>query len=231
VTVIAKSLALLIFMLGLAAAEDASHTLIAPSTVCGTVELLDEFTFSDVFPEGIDCKRLPAGTRLRWSGQREPRLVDAGLSVAQVRSWEGSNGYMIAANLVSVSGQVSSPGEHRLVIQVTENDPALMNMALNNAQNLSKHYAEQEQRLRIEFVAYGPGLHMLRDDSSPVKDRILRLAKQKPDISFSACGNTMSAQGKQEKKEITLIPEARVVPTGIARIVELQEEGWSYVRP
>jgi uncharacterized protein len=64
-----------------------------------------------------------------------------------------------------------------------------------------------------------------------VKDRILRLAKQKPDITFSACGNTMSAQGKQENKEITLIPEARVVPTGIARIVELQEEGWSYIRP
>jgi uncharacterized protein len=123
------------------------------------------------------------------------------------------------------------PGEHRIVIQVTQNDPALMNLALNNAQNLTKHYAEQGQLLRIEFVAYGPGLHMLRTDSSPVKDRIIGLAKQNPEIKFSGCGNTMSAQSKQENKEITLISEARVLPAGIARIVELQEQGWSYVRP
>jgi uncharacterized protein len=143
----------------------------------------------------------------------------------------------VAARVGSVraaSGRVLShahPGEHRMVIQVTQNDPALMNLALNNAQNLTKHYAGQGQRLRIEFVAYGPGLHMLRADSSPVKERILGLAKQTPEISFSACGNTMSAQGKQENKEIMLLPEAGVVPTGIARIVELQEEGWTYVRP
>jgi uncharacterized protein len=143
----------------------------------------------------------------------------------------------VAARIGSVramSGRVLSHahrGEHRMVIQVTQNDPALMNLALNNAQNLTKHYAEQEQRLRIEFVAYGPGLHMLRADSSPVKERILSLAKRAPEISFSACGNTMSAQGKQENKEIKLLPESRVVPTGIARIVELQEEGWTYVRP
>jgi len=50
-------------------------------------------------------------------------------------------------------------------------------------------------------------------------------------VTFTGCGNTLAAQSKQENKSISLVPEARVVPAGIARIVELEEEGWTYVRP
>jgi intracellular sulfur oxidation DsrE/DsrF family protein len=47
----------------------------------------------------------------------------------------------------------------------------------------------------------------------------------------SGCGNTMRSQGKQEEKNLSLVSEARVVPSGIARIAELQEQGWAYIRP
>lgn len=122
-------------------------------------------------------------------------------------------------------------GEHRVVIQVSQNDSALMNMALNNAQNLVAHHQAKGENVQVEFVAYGPGLHMLRSDSSPVKERLSALASTTPSIVFSGCGNTMSGQSKQEGKDISLVSEARVVPTGIARILELQEQGWTYVRP
>jgi len=36
---------------------------------------------------------------------------------------------------------------------------------------------------------------------------------------------------KAESKEIPLIPQAQVVKSGVVRILELQEQGWSYVRP
>ena len=121
--------------------------------------------------------------------------------------------------------------EHRVVIQVTQNDPGLMHMALNNAQNLTTHYDGKGERVKIEFVAYGPGLHMLRSDTSPVKDRLSTFALQNPKTVFSACGNTLNNQSKQESKEITLVSEARIVETGIARVMELQEQGWAYVRP
>jgi intracellular sulfur oxidation DsrE/DsrF family protein len=118
---------------------------------------------------------------------------------------------------------------HRAVIQVTQNDPAVMNMALNNAENLTKYYRDKGEQIEIELVAYGPGLHMLRSDTSPLKGRLAVLAMD--NVTFSACGNTLNAQTKQEGKEITLVPEARIVPTGIARIIELQEQHWTYVRP
>jgi intracellular sulfur oxidation DsrE/DsrF family protein len=121
--------------------------------------------------------------------------------------------------------------EHRIIIQVTQNDPALMNVALNNAQNLLKHYEAANEKVQVEFVAYGPGLHTVRSDTSPVKERLSGFARDNPKVVFSGCGNTMANQSKQENTPISLIPEARVVPTGIGRIVELQEQGWTYVRP
>jgi uncharacterized protein len=120
---------------------------------------------------------------------------------------------------------------HRIVIQISQNDPAVMNVALNNAENLAKHYSDKGEKVDIEFVAYGPGLHMMRSDTSPVKDRLATMSLRMNNVIFSACGNTLAGQSRQENKEITLLPEARLVQTGIARILELQEQGWSYVRP
>jgi uncharacterized protein len=120
---------------------------------------------------------------------------------------------------------------HRIVIQVTQNDPAVMNMALNNAENLVKFYKDKGEAIEIEFVAYGAGLSMMRSDTSPVKDRLTSIHSTMKNVTFTGCSNTLANQSKQESKTITLVPEARLVPTGIARIVELEEQGWTYVRP
>src|ERR1700712_660701 len=120
---------------------------------------------------------------------------------------------------------------HRIVIQVTQNDPAVMNMALNNGENLAKFYKDKGEPTEIEFVAYGAGLNMVRSDTSPVKERLLAMTGAMKNVSFAGCGNTMATQSKQENKNITLVPEAHSVPSGIARVVELEEQGWTYVRP
>lgn len=120
---------------------------------------------------------------------------------------------------------------HRVVIQVTQNDPAVMNLALNNAENLVNYYKEKGEKIDVEFVAYGAGLNMVRSDTSPVKERLTAIAATMKNITFTGCGNTLANQSKQENKTITLVPEARLVPAGIARIVELEEQGWTYVRP
>jgi hypothetical protein len=133
------------------------------------------------------------------------------------------------APLFPQSKSVVHSRTHRVVIQVTQNDAAVMNMALNNAENLTKFYKDKGDKIEIEFVAYGAGLSMVRSDTSPVKERLAMLSGK--NMVFTGCGNTMANQSKMENKEITLVPEARIVPTGIARIVELEEQGWTYVRP
>src|SRR4051812_2910023 len=120
---------------------------------------------------------------------------------------------------------------HNLVLQVNTNEPATMNLALNNATNVAQYYKDLGQKVAIEIVTFGPGLHMLREDTSPVKARIETLALSTPEISFKACGNTQQNMQKAENKSIPIISQAQVVSSGVVRVMELQEKGWTYVKP
>jgi intracellular sulfur oxidation DsrE/DsrF family protein len=120
---------------------------------------------------------------------------------------------------------------HRLVLQVNTNDPAAMNLTLNNATNVAQYYKDLGEKVKIEVVTFGPGLHMLREDTSPVKARIEEMALSRPEVSFKACGNTQERMHKAENKDIPIIPQAEVVKSGVVRVMELQEKGWSYVKP
>jgi intracellular sulfur oxidation DsrE/DsrF family protein len=122
---------------------------------------------------------------------------------------------------------------HRVVIQVDQNDPAVMNLALNNATNVIDYYRAKHQDVHVDLVTYGPGLHMLRDDTSPVKDRIRQLKDYAfpSTVQFSACGNTMENMQKQEGKPVSIVSDATLVPSGVVHLMELQEKGWSYIRP
>jgi intracellular sulfur oxidation DsrE/DsrF family protein len=120
---------------------------------------------------------------------------------------------------------------HKLVIQVNDNDPKLQNLALNNAKNVVDYYKAQGQDVDVRIVTYGPGLHMLRADTSTVKQRIAEMSLETPNISFSACNNTRANMAKQEGKDIPIISEAKVVPSGVITIMELQKSGFAYVRP
>ena len=120
---------------------------------------------------------------------------------------------------------------HQLVLQVNTNDAATMNLTLNNATNVAQYYKDRGEKVAIEVVTFGPGLHMLRNDTSPVKARIETLALSTPEISYKACGNTQQNMQKAENKDIPIIPQAQVVSSGVVRVMELQEQGWTYVKP
>ena len=142
---------------------------------------------------------------------------------------------------INASAKISAPAKmssaadqkqpHRLSVQVDVNDPAVMNLALNNVSNAAQHYSELGQKVEIELVAFGPGLHMLRDDTSPVKERIKSMSEAMPNLTFAACGNTRENMTRAEAKDIPIISQAKVVKAGVVRLMELQERGWSYLRP
>jgi uncharacterized protein len=64
-----------------------------------------------------------------------------------------------------------------------------------------------------------------------VKERIKAIAEKSPAISFRACGNTYENMHKAENKDIPLLAQARLVKSGVVRLMQLQEQGWTYVRP
>jgi uncharacterized protein len=120
---------------------------------------------------------------------------------------------------------------HKLAIHVDQNDPAVMRLALGNSRNVHELYTSLGEECAIEIVCYNQGLHMLRDDTSPVKEEIRSTRAKVPQIAFAACNNTKRNMEKAEGKTIPIIEEAVVVPAGVVRLIELQEQGFKYVKP
>ncbi|MDE4174813.1 DsrE family protein [Phaeobacter sp. PT47_59] len=130
------------------------------------------------------------------------------------------------------TGEALAEGKiHHVAVHVNQNDPKVMNMALNNVQNLTNYYTSQGDTAVVEVVAYGPGLNMLIPGKSPVADRISAMSLEIDQLSFSACGNTHRKMSEKAGKEVALMDEASIVPSGVVRLVELQEQGFSYIRP
>ena len=141
-----------------------------------------------------------------------------------------------AASLVFASANTgafaaNAVKEHKIVIQVSGEDPGAMTVALGNAMNAKKYYDEKGEKLTVEIVTYGPGITMLRSDTSPVKDRIQEAKMSIPNLTLSMCANSRAATERREGKALVPIDGVQMVPAGIVRVVELQEMGYAYARP
>lgn len=138
----------------------------------------------------------------------------------------------LGAALIGTSRPAAAANvRHRIVFHVDRNEPATMNLLLNNVANVTTYYSGVGEPVDVEVVAYGPGLHMLREDTSPVKERLTSIKASIPEVTFSACGVTMKGMEKAEGHPIALVPQARIVPAGVVRLTQLHEEGWTYIKP
>ncbi len=116
--------------------------------------------------------------------------------------------------------------KHKLVIQISSGDQKSWDVALNNVDNLVT--ALGKDNVDIKVVAYGPGLPLYKKSDGKAAERIAKMKQSSSNLEFLACGVTMKKMGLTEKD---LDPEATKIPSGIVKIVELQEAGYSYVRP
>ena len=113
--------------------------------------------------------------------------------------------------------------KQRLVIQVSDNDPAKWSLALSNARNVQQDLGAAN--VQIEIVAYGPGLAMLKAESK-VADRLAGALDG--NIGLIACENTMT-NTKLDKSE--MYGGIAYVKAGVTHIMKRQQEGWAYIRP
>jgi uncharacterized protein len=149
-------------------------------------------------------------------------------------AWEKIMRRLLLAVLMVVPLALSSAqaGQtHHLALQISDDDPGKMNAVLNVASNVSKYYSDKGDEVEIEIVAFNAGLNMLRADKSPVLTRLKSFKEGMPNVSFMACQNTLDSMARHEGKEPPLVDNAERVPAGVVTLIELQEKGWTIVRP
>lgn len=117
--------------------------------------------------------------------------------------------------------------EHKIVLQISDDDPKKQTLVLNVANNLLKEYGQD--KVDIEVVAFGPGLNLLFANNKN-KGRVDDLAKA-ADVRFTACSNTIKAVTKKLGHPPVINPIASTQYPGIVRIVDLTGKGYTLVRP
>ena len=120
--------------------------------------------------------------------------------------------------------------DHKLALQISDNSPQKMNTVLNVATNVTKHYESLGETVEIRIVAFNAGLHMLREDTSPVLERIGSFGASMPNVTFAACENTIAGMGRKEGKEVPIVEVAEHVPAGVVDLMTLNEAGWTVIR-
>jgi intracellular sulfur oxidation DsrE/DsrF family protein len=139
--------------------------------------------------------------------------------------------YLVAVSLLSLlscvaTAQAQDDKVHKVVIQVSSPDPAMHTTALNVTNNLLRHYGIDN--VQIEIVAFSRGLGIVMPQSAEAA-RVKSLITQ--DVRFSACAVTMDKIERKKGKKPKLTEGVEIVPSGMARIIELQEQGYAYATP
>lgn len=132
--------------------------------------------------------------------------------------------------MVGATGQDASEAkpfaEHKVVLQISDEDPSKQTLVLNVANNLIKKYGIDN--VDVEIVAFGPGLRLLFDGNANTS-RIDGLRQS--GVRFAACQNTIDNMSRLLGHPVELNAQAFIVPGGVARIMELVDDGYTLVRP
>jgi uncharacterized protein len=116
--------------------------------------------------------------------------------------------------------------EHRIVLQLSDNDARKQSLVVSVAYNLLKLYGPD--KVAIEVVAFGPGIDLLNPDN-PSRKRVESLVAQ--GVRFDVCLNTVDTIERETGKRPEFIAAATPVPVGVGQILALTENGYTLVRP
>lgn len=134
--------------------------------------------------------------------------------------------FMLSSTAVVAASNDNSLVEKKIVLQISDPNPFKQTLVLNVANNLLKHYGQDQ--VAVEIVAFGPGLRLLFKENAN-KGRISSLAGS--GVKFSACSNTIKGMTKKLGHAPEINSKAVHVSAGVVRIIDLVDKGYVLVKP
>ncbi|MFP4181086.1 MAG: DsrE family protein [Thiohalospira sp.] len=132
--------------------------------------------------------------------------------------------------------------DRQVVFHVDFADPDRFNLTLNNVRNMVKHYKEKLLDYDIRIVFLSQGVRYVTDEDmagtpfetpddfeerrAEIRDRLQTLSEVH-DVKLELCDRTRKAG---ELAEDDLYADVEVVPSGVARVAELQRKGFQYIK-
>jgi intracellular sulfur oxidation DsrE/DsrF family protein len=120
--------------------------------------------------------------------------------------------------------------EMRIVFHLTNPDILIAEELLNEVELVLNEYQEQHHPLRVEVVANNEGLSLFRKGMSVHSERIAKMSKSYPNLTFVACLNTINRLKVENGIEVVLVPTVKLTESGVNHVAVRQQEGWAYIR-
>jgi intracellular sulfur oxidation DsrE/DsrF family protein len=115
--------------------------------------------------------------------------------------------------------------DYKAVFHVDQKDAQVFNLALNNVINLLKAIPGQEHDLIV--LLNGPAVSLVtREEAAFFQEMIQGLSAQ--GVRFQVCENALH---RFEVSRDNLIGECQVIPAGIVGLIDLQNQGFAYIKP
>lgn len=116
--------------------------------------------------------------------------------------------------------------DHKVVLQLSDDDPSREGLVVSVAYNLLKLY--DPDKVAIEVVTFGPGIDLLRPTNANRKFVDSLIAQG---VRFDVCLNTLDTIERETGKRPKIIPDATPVRYGVGQILLLTENGYTLIRP
>ena len=172
-----------------------------------------------------------------WGNIRRHALAIGLLLIGMAIGWGfrtdvslGSNGPVADQAILHRQAVLGERAETKVLFHLNSGRRRRMREVLDEAQNLLRLYHAEKRPARVEIIANGAGIILLRLHHSPFAARIRVMHEKYPNLTFAACQDTIDRLISQQNIHPHLLPEATIVPSGVAQIIRLQQRGWTYIR-
>ncbi len=117
----------------------------------------------------------------------------------------------------------------KVVYHINSGDPKLLRGALTNIRNHVN--AVGAGRIKIIVITHGDGVALVRlaDQDEQARNAIDGLRAL--GVRFGVCNNTLLGAHLNYQTDLYGVSEVDIVPSGVAEIARLQQEGFVYIKP
>lgn len=153
----------------------------------------------------------------------------------------GSSGWLISSNALfnshakmtrlinTIQNENIAQEPDKIIVQVSSANPVRLKAALDETENLLQTYKRSKQPLKMEILANGSGLNLLRVGATPFGQRVDQMKIKYPNLQFFACSQTINAL-QDKGVYIHLMPNTRLATSALDEINKRVHQGWDYVR-
>lgn len=127
------------------------------------------------------------------------------------------------------ASMATGEGKQKVVYHINYNDEAQLNAALGNVQN---HIAAVgKDNVDIKVVMHGNGVDMLKiaNTNLDMQQKVVNLKNQ--GVGFEVCNVTLTRKNINYKNDLFDVSQKDIVPSGVAEIARLQQQGYVYIKP